>query len=70
MKGKVLAKHCFPTPITETKQYRSISMIGNEETKCENYHHKKNNNNKKKQKKSRRKVRTLLILNHQMEMRE
>ena len=36
----VPAKHCFPAPITETKQYRSISMVGNEETKCENYHHK------------------------------
>ena len=41
-KGKVPAKHCFPASITKTKQYRSISVIGNEETKYENYHHKKN----------------------------
>ena len=39
-KGMILAKHCFPVFITKTKQYRSISVIGKEETKCENYHHK------------------------------
>ena len=41
-KGMILAKHCFPAPITETKQYRSISVVGNKEAKCENHHHKKN----------------------------
>ena len=33
MKGKVSAKHCFSTPITETKQYKSTSVVGKEETK-------------------------------------
>ena len=44
MKGKVSAKHCFSTPITETKQYKSTSVVGNEETKSEHYHKKKKNN--------------------------
>ena len=47
MKGKVLAKHCFSTPITKTKQYKSISVVGNEESKKENYHHNKKKNTKK-----------------------
>ena len=38
---KEKAKHRFSAPITETKQYKSISMVGNEETKTENYHHNK-----------------------------
>ena len=77
MKGKVPAKHCFSTPITKTKQYKSISVVENEETKSENYHH----NKKKTQRKSKsiyndkvtikEKSRgTLPILNHEIEERE
>ena len=43
MKGKVAGKHCFSTSIIETKQYKSMSMVGKEETKSENYHHNKKN---------------------------
>ena len=35
MKGNVSAKHCFSTPITETKQYKSTSVVGKEETKSD-----------------------------------
>ena len=41
MKGKVPAKHCFSAPRTETKQYKSTSVVEKEETKSENYHHNK-----------------------------
>ena len=52
MKRKVPTKHYFLAPITETKQYKSISVVGNEESKKENYHH-----NKKK--KTQRKLRSI-----------
>ena len=35
--------HCFSVPIIETKPYRSISVVGKEETKSEYYHHNKKN---------------------------
>ena len=77
MKGKVPAKHCFSAPRTETKQYKSTSVVEKEETKSENYHH----NKKKTQKKSRsicndkvtikdKSRETLSILKHEMEMRK
>ena len=46
MKRKVPTKHYFLAPITETKQYKSISVVGNEESKKENYHHNKKKNTK------------------------
>ena len=42
--------HCFSVPIIETKPYRSISVVGNEETKSEHYHHKKKKTKEVKEK--------------------
>ena len=74
MKGKVPAKHCFSAPRTETKQYKSTSVVGKEETKSNTIIITKKNTQRESKSICNDKVtvkeksrKTFHILNHEME---